>query len=290
MEINKNVKFLIVGLGLMGGSVAYKLSLEGYEVGAITLNQEDIDYAINNKIIKSGMSTVDKDYISHFDVIIFALYPSVFVEWIRKYQHLIRRGTLLTDVTGVKGAVVEEIQDLLREEDLEFLAAHPMAGREVGGVQNAKPDLFEGANYIITPTLRNSNDAVEFLKEFAKIFNFKNVSIIGVDEHDEMIGFVSQLTHCIAVSLMTAKKNPEDLVKYTGDSFRDLTRIARINEDMWCELVLYNKEKLLKEMDAFLEQFNKLRNAIEESDEETIKDMMKLSTKNRSYFDKGGNK
>ena len=289
MEINKNVKFLIVGLGLMGGSIAHRLSLSGYEVGAITLNQEDIDYAINNKIIKSGMTTVEKDYISRFDVIIFALYPSVFVEWIKKYQHLIRRGTLLTDVTGVKGAVVNEIQDLLREEDLEFLAAHPMAGREVGGVRNSNPNLFEGANYIITPTLRNTNDAVEFLKEFAKIFGFKNVSIIGVDEHDEMIGFVSQLTHCIAVSLMTTKKEPQDLVKYTGDSFRDLTRIARINEDMWCELFLYNKDKLLKEMNAFLDQFNKLKEAISEEDKETIKNMMKLSTKNRSYFDKGGN-
>ena len=289
MDINKNVKFLIVGLGLMGGSMAYKLSLEGYEVGAITLNQEDINYAINNKIIKTGTTKLDKDYISRFDVIIFALYPSVFMNWIKENQHLIRRGTLLTDVTGVKGAVVDEIQSFLRS-DLEYLPAHPMAGREVGGVVNAKADLFIGANYIITPTSRNSKESVEFLKEFGKIFGFKNISILSIEEHDEMIGFVSQLTHCIAVSLMTTRNNPENLVKYTGDSFRDLTRIARINEEMWCELFLYNKEKLLKEMDLFLEQFVKLRKAIQESDQNTIKEMMKLSTKNRSYFNKGGNK
>lgn len=289
MEINKNVKFLIVGLGLMGGSIAYKLSENGYEVGALSLNQEDIDYAINNKIIKSGRTDLDQDYISRFNVVIFALYPSIFVNWIKENQHLLKKGTLLTDVTGVKSAIVYEIQDILRD-DLEFIAAHPMAGREVGGVRNATPNLFDGANYIIVPTLKNSNEAVEFLKEFSKIFNFKNVSILGVEEHDEMIGFVSQLTHCIAVSLMTTRNNPEDLVKYTGDSFRDLTRIAKINEDMWCELFLYNKEKLLKEMDLFLEQFTKLRTAIQNSDEETMKSMMKLSTKNRSYFDKGGNK
>ena len=288
MEINKNVKFLIIGLGLMGGSIAYRLSEAGFEVGAITLNQEDIDYAINNKIIKSGRTDLDKDYISQFNVVIFALYPSTFVNWIKENQHLFKKGTLLTDVTGVKSSIVYEIQDILRE-DLEFIAAHPMAGREVGGVVNATPKLFEGANYIITPTLKNSNNAVEFLKEFSKIFGFKNVSILGVEEHDEMIGFVSQLTHCIAVSLMTTRNNPENLVKYTGDSFRDLTRIAKINEDMWCELFLYNKEKLLKEMDLFLEQFMKLREALNDSDEETMKSMMRLSTKNRSYFDKGGN-
>ena len=288
MEINKNVKFLIIGLGLMGGSIAYRLSEAGFEVGTITLNQEDIDYAINNRIIKSGRTDLDKDYISQFNVAIFALYPSVFVNWIKDNQHLFKKGTLLTDVTGVKSSIVYEIQDILRD-DLEFIAAHPMAGREVGGVVNATPKLFEGANYIITPTLKNSNDAVEFLKEFSKIFGFKNVSILGVEEHDEMIGFVSQLTHCIAVSLMTTRNNPENLVKYTGDSFRDLTRIAKINEDMWCELFLYNKEKLLKEMDLFLEQFMKLREALKDSDEETMKNMMRLSSKNRSYFDKGGN-
>ena len=233
MEINKNVKFLIIGLGLMGGSIAYRLSQSGFEVGTITLNQEDIDYAINNKVIKSGRTDLDKDYISQFNVVIFALYPSTFVNWIKENQHLFKKGTLITDVTGVKSSIVYEIQDILRD-DLEFLAAHPMAGREVGGVVNATPKLFEGANYIITPTLKNSNDAVEFLKEFSKIFGFKNVSILGVEEHDKMIGFVSQLTHCIAVSLMTTRNNPENLVKYRGDSFRDLSRIAKINEDMWC--------------------------------------------------------
>ena len=272
----------------MGGSIAYRLSESGFEVGAITLSQEDIDFAINNKIIKSGRTDLDKDYISKFNVVVFALYPSIFVNWIKENQHLFKKGTLLTDVTGVKSAIVYDIQDILRE-DLEFLAAHPMAGREVGGVVNATPKLFEDANYIITPTLKNSNDAVEFLKEFSKFFGFKNVSILGVEEHDEMVGFVSQLTHCIAVSLMTTRNNPENLVKYTGDSFRDLTRIAKINEDLWCELFLYNKEKLIKEMDLFLEQFMKLREALKDSDEEAMKGLMRLSTKNRSYFDKGEN-
>ena len=287
--VNKNIRFLIVGLGLMGGSIAYKLSNEGYYVGAITLNQDDIDYAIKHKIIKSGTTKLDKDYISSFQVVFIALYPSVFVSWLKENQGLFAKGTLITDVTGVKGAVVDEVQSFLRK-DLEYIPSHPMAGREVGGVRNALSSLFDGANFIITPTAKNSKESVEFLKEIGGIFNFKNISVLSIDEHDEMIGFVSQLTHCIAVSLMTTKNDPQGLVKYTGDSFRDLTRIAKINEDMWCELFLYNKEKLLKEIDLFMEQMNKLKEAIKNDNSEEIKEMMRLSTKNRSYFDKGGNK
>lgn len=286
--VSKNIKFLIVGLGLMGGSIAYKLSNEGYYVGAITLNQEDIDYALKHKIISSGTTKLDKEYISQFQVCFIALYPSVFVSWLKDNQGLFAKGTLISDVTGIKGAVVDEVQSFLRK-DLEYIPSHPMAGREVGGIKNALSSLFDGANFIITPTEKNSKESVEFLKEIGGIFNFKNISVLSIDEHDEMIGFVSQLTHCIAVSLMTTKNDPHGLVKYTGDSFRDLTRIAKINEDMWCELFLYNKEKLLKEIDLFMEQMNKLKESIKTDNAKEIKEMMKLSTKNRSYFDKGGN-
>ena len=286
--VNKNIRFLIVGLGLMGGSIAYKLSNEGYYVGAISLKQEDIDYAIKHNIIKSGTTKLDKEYISSFQVVFIALYPSIFVKWLKENQGLFARGTLISDVTGVKGAVVDEVQAFLRK-DLEYIPSHPMAGREVGGVRNALPNLFDHANFIITPTDKNSKESVEFLKEIGGIFRFKNISVLSIDEHDEMIGYVSQLTHCIAVCLMTTKINPENLVKYTGDSFRDLTRIAKINEDMWCELFLYNKKKLLNEIDMFMEQMNKLKQAINDNNEEEIKEMMRLSTKNRSYFDKGGN-
>lgn len=287
--VNKNIRFLIVGLGLMGGSIAYKLSNEGYYVGAITLNQEDIDYAIKHKIIASGTTKLDKEYISSFQVVFIALYPSVFVSWLKENQGLFAKGTLITDVTGVKGTIVDEVQSFLRK-DLEYIPSHPMAGREVGGVRNALSSLFDGANFIITPTEKNSKESVEFLKEIGAIFNFKNISVLSTGEHDEMIGFVSQLTHCIAISLMTTKNDPQELVKYTGDSFRDLTRIAKINEEMWCELFLYNKDKLLKEIDLFMEQMNKLKDAIKNDNSEEIKEMMRLSTKNRSYFDKGGNK
>ncbi len=284
MKIINDVKFLIVGLGLIGGSYAQALTDLGYEVGAVTRSQSSIDYAKENGLIAHGTTEVTKEYIEQFDIIIFALYPKVFVEWLQKYQSYIKDGAIITDVTGVKGPIVYKIQELLRPE-LEFIGAHPMAGKEVYGVQNADKTIFRNANYIVTPTDKNTKQAIEACEQLGKILGFKTIARLSPEEHDEMIGFLSQLTHCIAVSLMTCKES-EKLVDYTGDSFRDLTRIAKINEDMWCELFLMNKKELLSQMDLFIDKFKELRDSIQDSDTEKIKEIMRTSTKRRKYFDK----
>lgn len=284
MKIINDVKFLIVGLGLIGGSYAEALTDLGYEVGAITRSRSSIDYAKEKGLIAHGSTEVTEEYVSQFDVIIFALYPKVFVEWIEKYQGYFKSGALLTDVTGIKGPIVYKIQELLRD-DVEFIGAHPMAGKEVYGVQNADKSIFRNANYIVTPTDKNTENGIEVCKSLGKILGFKTVAVLSPEEHDEMIGFLSQLTHCIAVSLMTCKES-EKLVDYTGDSFRDLTRIAKINEDMWSELFLLNKTELLSQMDLFMDKFKELRNSIETSDVEKMKNIMRTSTKRRAYFDK----
>ena len=160
-----------------------------------------------------------------------------------------------------------------------------MAGREVGGVENSNKDIFKEANFIIIPTQSSTLEGIDLVYQIANALQFKNIAKLTATEHDEMIGFLSQLTHCIAVSLMTCKESKE-LVEYTGDSFRDLTRIAKINENMWSELFLLNKKELLKQMNLFLEQFNKLKDTIENDDVEGMKEIMRLSTVNRSYFDK----
>ena len=278
-------KILIVGLGLIGGSYACKLKEVGYEVGCITLNQEDIDYAIKNNIVDHGQVEVTKEYISQFNLVVFALYPSIFVEWMKKYYDFFQKGTIITDVTGVKKNIVSEIQEMLKERNVEFIGAHPMAGREVNGVKNATKDLFLGANYLITPTSMNSQKAIDISKKLAEDLGFANISILSIDEHDEMIAFLSQLTHCIAISLMTCKDS-ESLRRYTGDSFRDLTRIAKINEDMWSELFMLNREFLLEQMELFDQQFTLLKDAIKNNDINFLKTMMRMSTKQRIKFDK----
>ena len=284
MKIINDVKFLIVGLGLIGGSYAQALSDLGYEVGAVTRRQSTIDYAIEKGIIKSGATEITREYVGQFDIVIFSLYPKVFVEWIEKNQSCLKEGALLTDVTGVKVPVVYKIQEMLRP-DLEFVPAHPMAGKEVYGVENADKTIFRNANYIVTPTEKNTREGIEAVKSLGKVLGFKTIAELSPEKHDEMIGFLSQLTHCIAVSLMTCKES-EHLVDYTGDSFRDLTRIAKINEDMWCELFLLNKEELLSQMDLFIDKFNELKSSIEKSDTEKIKSIMRTSTQRRRYFDK----
>ncbi len=284
MEWISKSNVLIVGLGLMGGSYAKALKRLGYHVCAIDSRKEAITYALNEGIIDSGSFNVDSYLVNSADAVIFALYPEVFKEWIRNNQDMFHPGTLITDVTGVKSSVVYDIQEMLRP-DVEFIPAHPMAGREVYGVENSDDRIFQNANYIVTPTEKNTPEAIEWCKSLGKILGCRRISILSPEEHDEMIGFVSQLTHCIAVALMTCSDN-QHLVDYTGDSFRDLTRIARINEKMWSELFLMNKDRLLNEMDIFIKEFTELRNMLSEDDRNGLCEKMKLSTERRSWFDK----
>ena len=281
---DRKEKILIVGLGLIGGSYAQGFRRAGYYVGAVTRSQESIDYALENGLIDSGTNRPDREYISQFDLIVFSLYPKTLLSWIKENQAMIRPGALLTDVTGIKCSVVYEIQGMLRP-DLEFIGAHPMAGREVYGVKNADADIFVGANYIVTPTLSNTPAAIEACSQVGRILGFGRIVKLSPEEHDEMIGFLSQLTHCIAIALMNSRET-EHLAQYTGDSFRDLTRIARINDKMWSELFLMNKKALLKEMDLFIEQIKKIRDAVQADDLQLLQDMMRKSTERRICFDK----
>ena len=277
-------RVLIVGLGMIGGSYAQKLSALGFEVGALARRQETLDYALGKGFIAHGRLEVTREYVSQFDLVISALYPKAFIDWVEKYQDYLKSGAVITDVTGVKRAVVPVVQGMLRQ-DLEFVPAHPMAGSERSGVEHADCRVFSGANYIITPTERNTPEGIELIRTLGCILGFRHIAVLSPEAHDEMIGFLSQLTHCIAVALMDCKES-EHLAEYTGDSFRDLTRIARINENMWTELFLENRDELLAQMDLFMSKFSELREALASGDTGTMKEMMRLSTYRRSFFDK----
>ena len=283
MKISKDTKILIIGLGLIGGSYAKSLTEKGYFVGALDTDSNVIDYALKNGIVKCGKTVPSSEYIADFDLIIFAVYPHTILEWIKKYQQFIKDNALIFDVTGIKSCFIYELQEILRE-NLEFVGAHPMAGRESSGIENAAAEIFLGANYIVTPTEKNTAGAIETCKELGKILSFSNISVLSPEKHDETIGFLSQLTHCIAVSLMTCR-DMKAMAEYSGDSFRDLTRIAKINDEMWSELFLLNKDKLLSQMDLFKNSFNTLYDLIKSGDREKIQEMMKLSTRERELFD-----
>ena len=283
----KSTKVLIVGLGLLGGCYAQALTEQGFTVRAITLEQSSIDYAVEHGLIAGGTTEVDAALIADSNLIVFALYPHVFLEWVEQYQHLFAPGTVLTDVTGVKGSVVGKVQSMLRP-DVEFIAAHPMAGREVSGVENSDPRIFRGANYIVVPTEKNTEEAIRLCEQLGETLGFARVSRLSPEEHDRMIAFLSQLTHCIAVTLMCCTDEP-GLEKYTGDSFRDLTRIAKIDDVMWNELFMCNRDELARQMDIFSETFEKMRKALKEGDTTTMRQMMRTSTERRKLFDKPKN-
>lgn len=284
MKLNKDTNILIVGLGVIGGGYAQALTKKGYTVRCITRDRSTVDYALERGMIASGTTEIDPELIGSADLIIFALYPHVFMEWVRENQHLFRPGTLITDVTGVKGSVVNAVQQMLRD-DVEFIAAHPMAGRERSGVEYSDDKVFQGANFIITPTESNTPEAIALCRELGKELGFARITELTPEAHDEMIAFLSQLTHCIAVTLMTCNDSPS-MEEYTGDSFRDLTRIAKINDEMWSELFLLNRDALLKQMDCFNTEFLRLRQMLVDGDREGMREMMRTSTARRALFDK----
>lgn len=287
MKLTKDTNILIVGLGLLGGSYAMALTKKGYRVSALTRSQSSIDYALEQGIITEGKTGVDPEMIGKADLIVFSIYPRVLIEWMQENHDLIRPGTVLTDVTGVKGYTVYRVQELLPE-GAEFISAHPMAGRECLGVQNATDEIFKNANYLVVPTESNTEEAITLCEELGRELGFARISRISPEKHDEMIAFLSQLTHAIAVTLMCCNDSPE-LVNYTGDSFRDLTRIAKIDDGMWNELFMCNRDELARQMDIFSETFEKMRRALKEGDTTTMRRMMRTSTERRKLFDKPKN-
>lgn len=285
--MNKNQQFLIVGLGLMGGSYACALSEQGFAVTAIDVDKTTIEWAKEKKIIAQGAVIKDgKDcnaLIENADYIVLALYPDGILEWLKKNREFIKKGAIITDLAGVKMCFLDKAQELLTEN--EFIACHPMAGREVSGVQNATSGMFKNANFIITPTEKNTAEGVAFAYALAKQLGFGNITELTPQEHDKMVGYVSQLTHVIAVCLMNANDDPL-LPKVTGDSFRDLTRIANMNDILWSELFLANKQALTTEIDIFIDTLLDLRSKLEKENSEELRALLQKSTARRKLFDK----
>ncbi|MEE0709776.1 MAG: prephenate dehydrogenase [Gemmiger sp.] len=282
--LDKSKTYLIVGLGLLGGKYAQVLSQKGYHVTGITHSRSTIEYALTHGYIQAGKTEDFADLVTGADCVIFGLYPTVLLDWVREYGSLLRPGTLVTDVSGVKRGVVEPIQEMLPE-GVEFIASHPMAGRETSGISHSAEVDFAPANFIITPTARNTPEGIAWCRSLAETLGFRRISQLSPAEHDHMIGYVSQLCHAIAVSLMCASDNSE-LACYTGDSFRDLTRIARINDKMWAELFLWNKDNLISEIDMFTNALLNMRQKLVDDDRDGLEEMFRLSTKRREAFDK----
>ncbi len=282
--MDKQHTWLIVGLGLLGGRYAQILSAKGYTVTGITRSPDTLRYALDHGYIAAGKTEDFADLVQNADRVVFGLYPTVLLDWVRRYGGGFRPGTRITDVSGVKRGLVEGVQAALPA-GVEFIASHPMAGRETTGITHCAEVRFTDANFIVTPTAANTPAGIAWCKALAGVLGFSRISELSPAAHDRMIGYVSQLCHAIAVSLMCASDN-SDLARYTGDSFRDLTRIARINETMWAELFLWNKDNLIDEIEQFTAALDTLKGKLIANDREGLEEMFRLSTLRRAAFDK----
>ena len=283
MQLDTTKTYLIVGLGLLGGKYAQVLSQKGFTVTGITHSDATLQYALENGYICRGATRDFEELVRQADCLIFGLYPTTLLDWVQEYGALIKPGAFITDVSGVKRGVVEPVQAAVPQ--AEFIASHPMAGRETSGIAHSAEVNFVPANFIITPTERNTPEGIAWCRALAETLGFARITQLTPAEHDHMIGYVSQLCHAIAVCLMCASDNTE-LACYTGDSFRDLTRIARINDKMWAELFLWNKDNLISEIDMFTESLLNLREKLVQDDREGLEEMFRLSTARRAAFDK----
>ena len=275
----------VIGLGVIGASFAMALKNAGYkEVYGIDVNTETIDKAEKLGIIKKGFTNGD-EILKESDLVILSIYPDAVEKFISDNFNNFKDSSIITDVTGVKCAIIDKVRQVLPK-NVDFVFGHPMAGREKQGIDYATNTVFNNANYIITPIKENRKENIELLEELVLKLGFRRVAKISPEEHDLIISFTSQLPHAIAVALINSDKLECDTGCFIGDSYRDLTRIANINEVLWSELFFYNKENLLSMIDSFLDEMNKIKICIENNDEENLKDIFIESSKRRIKLEK----
>lgn len=272
----------VVGLGVIGGSFVKALKGKGYDVYGIDKDLETLKLAKGEGYIIEGY-TDGKDIIEKSDLVMICLYPSLVLDFIK--NHKFKKGCIVSDAVGIKSYFLNEALRII-DKDVEYVSGHPMAGREKKGFAYASKEVFKNANYIIIEHSLNKKESINFMNDFVNRLGFKSVKIMSPYDHDEIISFTSQLPHVLAVALMNSDNQKYDTGKYIGDSFRDLTRIANINEDLWSELFLNNKEYLLKSLEQFEEQFHLLKESIKNNDEESLKTMFKESSKRRENLEK----
>ena len=262
-------KIGIVGLGLIGGSMAKAIkkhtncAVYGYDIKESTMEQA----------LSSGSIDGELTELSQLDLLVVALFPQLTVEYIQKHAGELKAGALVCDICGVKEMVVENCAELCRSHCVEFIGCHPMAGKENWGFENTDADLFTRASMILTPEGADEK-RVEELQNFWMEIGFGRTVVTTAENHDRMIGYTSQLAHVLSNAYI---KNPLclEFSGYTGGSFQDLTRVAKLNPLMWSELFFCNRENLLRDTETLIAHLQEYRQALLDNDPETMTRLLK---------------
>lgn len=270
----RELTFAIVGLGLIGGS--YAKALRNLKVRKIL--GLDISHGIARACLNANMIDevveADGSNLNEADVIICSVYPEAMVGFVKQNVQNFAEGMLMTDATGVKGTMPREIQELLPE-GCEFISGHPMAGRQGSGLGMSDAAIFNNSNYIIVPTEKNSPEAVRWLEEFAGALGCARTVKVSMEEHDKIIAYTSDLPHITAVALVNSASYNEKTQYFVAGGFRDATRVADINPDLWSDLFLANGENVIAEIENYQSQLERWKKAIREKDRKTLKEIMR---------------
>ena len=270
----RELTFAIVGLGLIGGS--YAKALRNIKVRKIL--GMDISHGIARACLNANMIDevieADGSNLKEADVIICSVYPEAIVGFVRQNVQNFAEGMLMTDATGVKGTMPHDIQALLPE-SCEFISGHPMAGRQGSGLGMSDAAIFNNSNYIIVPTEKNSPEGVHWLEEFAKALGCTRSVKVSTEDHDKIIAYTSDLPHITAVALVNSASYNENTQYFIAGGFRDATRVADINPDLWSDLFLSNRANVIAEIENYQKQLERWKNAIEDNDRETLKEIMR---------------
>ncbi len=279
---DKNIT--IIGLGLIGGSIAKAVSnnIEVKNLWAVDINKETLDAAEKEKIIEKGF-TNPKYPLQNSDIVILCTYPDATLEFIERNTKYFRKNSIITDTTGIKKSIIEKIRSML-DKNIIFIGGHPMAGKEVSGYKHSSVNIFKNSEYILTPSNDTDKNSLDLLTKLIKNIGFNKVTFMTAEVHDRKIALTSQLPHLIACALMNNKGLEEDL-SGIGGSFKDMTRVANINSNLWCELISVNKNNLLKEMDIFIEDINKIYDVIKNNDKKELEKIFEKSSMRRKGID-----
>lgn len=261
-------KTAIIGLGLMGGSLAY--ALRGFRDG--TIIGYDLRPDVTGKALERGAIDIAADNaaqaVRHADLILFCADPAGILKGVEECADAFRPGAVVSEICGVKARLAGSIPSLLPEE-VHYIGLHPMAGKEVGGFDNADPKIFRNAGFLLVPPEEYDKDALELLRELSLYVGAGRVEVNTPEEHDAIIAYSSDLQHVAAAALVA--HYPEKLtLAHTAGAFRDCTRIANIDADLWTELLMGNREPLLPCLDAYIVSLTVVRNALDQSDEEAL--------------------
>ncbi|MEG2425741.1 MAG: prephenate dehydrogenase [Oscillospiraceae bacterium] len=275
--------FGILGLGLIGASMAKTIKVNiNAKIAGFDIDEQVLKTALEDDVIDEVLS---EKSLSKCDVIIIALCPKATVDFIKKQRKHFKNGALVLDICGVKSAVLEPIEELVKESSFIFIGGHPMAGTENSGYEFSSPTLFCGSSMILTPFKWTKSDEVEQAKALFLSLGFGEIKITTASEHDRIIAFTSQLAHIVSNAYV---KSPTAQLHhgFSAGSYRDLTRVARLNEDMWTELFLENSTPLAVEIDNLCEQLKQYSDAIKSGDEQALKQLLKNGREIKEQVDK----